>query len=453
MASHIAVSVPLENIQRVQIYLNTSRKSLSAIKKATGADYILNGTLYEMASGKVVCHLKVDGEVIAKPDYTVHGYGWDEGSDISMMPLPSPADNYIACTALIVDGAPLSNPIYNAAQGGLRGRSAIGMKDGFLCFYCSKDGSEAAKTPEQLRDLLFSYGWTSAVMLDGGGSSQCDFAGEAITSTRKVQHLILVYLKKEESIPMTENQLRQKVVSIMQGWLGWSESNGKHKKIIDIYNSHKPLARGYKVQYSDEWCATAVSAAFIQAGLTDIAPTECSCGKMLELYKQKGCWQESDTYRPSPGDLILYDWQDSGTGDNAGYPDHIGIVEKISGNTMTIIEGNKNTAVERRTMAVGARFIRGYCLPSYSKKAAQSASVGQTGGVAAVSVSVLKDGSQGTAVKALQILLGGYGFSCEAIDGDFGPKTLAAVKKFQTAKALVADGVVGQITWSTLLGK
>ena len=74
---------------------------------------------------------------------------------------------------------------------------------------------------------------------------------------------------------MTENQLRSHVVSIMKGWLGWSEANGKHKKIIDIYNGHKPLAQGYKVKYTDEWCATTVSAAFIVAGLTDIGFTEC----------------------------------------------------------------------------------------------------------------------------------------------------------------------------------
>ena len=82
---------------------------------------------------------------------------------------------------------------------------------------------------------------------------------------------------------MTEKQLREKVVKIMQSWLGYNEANGSYKRIIDIYNSHRPLARGYAVRYTDEWCATAVSAAFIQAGLTDIAPTECSCSRMIEL--------------------------------------------------------------------------------------------------------------------------------------------------------------------------
>lgn len=169
---------------------------------------------------------------------------------------------------------------------------------------------------------------------------------------------------------MTETQLRNKVVSIMKGWLGRKEANGTHKPIIDIYNAHKPLARRYKVKYTDEWCATTVSAAFITAGLTDIAPTECSCSRMIALYQAKGRWKEDDAYRPSPGDIIMYDWQDSGKGDNKGNPDHVGIVEKVVGNTITVIEGNKGEAVARRTIAVNGRYIRGYCLPDYKAKAA-----------------------------------------------------------------------------------
>lgn len=167
---------------------------------------------------------------------------------------------------------------------------------------------------------------------------------------------------------MTETQLRQKVVSIMEGWIGWSEANGKHKKIIDIYNGHEPLARGYKVKYTDAWCATTVSSAFIQAGLTSIAPTECSCYYMIELYKKEKRWMESDAYTPKPGDVIMYDWQDNGVGDNVGAPDHVGIVEKVTGAAITVIEGNRNNSVSRRTLAVNGRYIRGYCLPDYAAK-------------------------------------------------------------------------------------
>lgn len=174
---------------------------------------------------------------------------------------------------------------------------------------------------------------------------------------------------------MTELELRNKVVDVMRGWLGWSEANGKFRSIIDLYNTQRPLPRGYAVQYDDEWCATCVTAAGIQAGLHDIILGECGCGKMIELYRAAGRWEENDAYRPEPGDIIMYDWQDTGKGDNTGGADHVGIVEKVVGNTITIIEGNKGEAVARRTLAVNGRYIRGYCLPDYASKAEEDSEV------------------------------------------------------------------------------
>lgn len=78
---------------------------------------------------------------------------------------------------------------------------------------------------------------------------------------------------------MTEQQLREKVVQTARSYLGYNEKNGSHREIIDLYNAHKPLARGYAVKYTDAWCATFVSAVAIKCGLTDIMPTECGCGK------------------------------------------------------------------------------------------------------------------------------------------------------------------------------
>lgn len=168
---------------------------------------------------------------------------------------------------------------------------------------------------------------------------------------------------------MTEQQLRQKVVTIMTGWIGCKESDGSHKKILDVYNSHTPIPRGVKMLSSYSWCAATVSAAFIKAGLTDIAPVECSCSQMIALYKKIGRWEENDNYRPRPGDLIMYDWDDTGAGDCTGAPEHVGMVVSISGSTIKVIEGNKNDAVGYRTMQVGGKFIRGYCLPDYASKA------------------------------------------------------------------------------------
>lgn len=198
MSKQIA-SIPLANIDRIQIYINPAGKTLAQIKQETGADYVINGGLFE--GKKAVCHLKADGYVHASDPYTYWGYAWDNGSDIKMQVIPAAsARNYICCVELLRGKVPNLNPIYSKALGGRRGRTAMGIKDGCLCLYVTGDGTTDAKTPEQLRDELAALGWESAVMLDGGGSSQCDFVGQRITSSRKVHNLILVYLKTEDKL-------------------------------------------------------------------------------------------------------------------------------------------------------------------------------------------------------------------------------------------------------------
>ena len=256
---------------------------------------------------------------------------------------------------------------------------------------------------------------------------------------------------------MTEQEQRQKIVSIAQSYIGCKESDGSHRKIIDLYNSHKPLARGYAVKYTDAWCSTFASAVAIAAGMTDIIPTECGCGKHIELFKKLGRWQENDAYVPKPGDYIFYDWQDSGVGDCTGSADHVGIVEKVSGTSITVIEGNYSDSVKRRTISVNGRYIRGFGLPDYAKKATGVASTMPTTTVMEKTVTVklrqLKKGSVGNDVKALQTLLivGGYSCGSAGADGDFGSGTDAAVRKYQKANGLTVDGVVGAATWGKLL--
>lgn len=69
-------------------------------------------------------------------------------------------------------------------------------------------------------------------------------------------------------------------------------------------------------------------------------------------------------------------------------------------------------------------------------------------------VPVLKKGSKGDSVKALQILLAGYGYSLGryGIDSDFGSDTENAVEAFQEDNGLEVDGVAGPLTWAKLLG-
>ena len=63
---------------------------------------------------------------------------------------------------------------------------------------------------------------------------------------------------------------------------------------------------------------------------------------------------------------------------------------------------------------------------------------------------VLKIGSKGEPVKSMQSKLISLGFSLGTADGDFGPKTLKAVKLYQQSVGLVVDGEVGPNTLSKL---
>ncbi len=183
----------------------------------------------------------------------------------------------------------------------------------------------------------------------------------------------------EEENGLTENQIRQRTVDTAEAWYGCNEADGSYREIIDLYNEHKPLARGYKVKYTDSWCATYGSAVAIKAGYTDIIPTECGCGQMIELFRELGRWVENDAYVPEPGDYIFYDWDDTGRGDDTGWPEHVGIVASVSGNAVRIIEGNKGDAVSYRDITVNARYIRGYGVPDYASKATAEASGDSSG--------------------------------------------------------------------------
>jgi putative peptidoglycan binding protein len=58
----------------------------------------------------------------------------------------------------------------------------------------------------------------------------------------------------------------------------------------------------------------------------------------------------------------------------------------------------------------------------------------------------VKPGDTGPQVKALQRALTSLGYSTGGVDGQYGAKTEAAVKQFQSAHGLTADGVAGTKT-------
>lgn len=169
---------------------------------------------------------------------------------------------------------------------------------------------------------------------------------------------------------VTKSQ-RDVYVAKMREWLGKNEADGSYKVIIDVYNKGLAKAvakwgtRNCRMDYSWAWCACCVSAAAMAAGVDNLVPIEISCYYIIEIAKKFGLWVENDAYTPKPGDLILYDWEDSGYGDNIGNPDHVGVVEVVSGGKITVIEGNCSNSVKRRTLDVNGRYIRGFIVPKF----------------------------------------------------------------------------------------
>lgn len=69
------------------------------------------------------------------------------------------------------------------------------------------------------------------------------------------------------------------------------------------------------------------------------------------------------------------------------------------------------------------------------------------------SYSTVRNGSSGNDVRTLQTMLNAVSNAGLTVDGKFGANTQAAVKKFQSANGLAADGICGVKTWAALVSR
>lgn len=162
---------------------------------------------------------------------------------------------------------------------------------------------------------------------------------------------------------------RDDIIRVAKSYLGAKGGSIAHSDILHFFNSVKP--QGYTAKKNDPWCAEFASACAVQAfgkkTAVQFFPLSASCPYMIKRAQQMGIWKETDSYKPSKGDFILYDWDDSGKGDNKNSPDHVGIVESVKDGVITVIEGNYHDEVKRRKININGKYIRGFVLPKYSK--------------------------------------------------------------------------------------
>lgn len=159
---------------------------------------------------------------------------------------------------------------------------------------------------------------------------------------------------------------RMDYVNKALSWVGTKEKSAGHKTIIADYN--KACDKGRKATTDTLWCAVFVGAVAqetdnVLSGGVGV-PVDYSCGtgahSLIAKAKGAGIWVESDAYAPRVGDVIIYDWKDTGKGDDTSGHNHTGIVTSVTGNAFTVTEGNRKNSVSNREMKRDGRYIRGF---------------------------------------------------------------------------------------------
>lgn len=200
------------------------------------------------------------------------------------------------------------------------------------------------------------------------------------------------------------------------------------------------------------WCVIFQWWVFQKAGFSSLfydGKKVASCSAVRDYAKGCGQWVTSG-YKP--GDLVIFDFTGKKLTTN-----HIGLVESVNGNTLMTIEGNTSSGasgsqsngdgVYRKQRNVS--LVIGAYRPNYDAVAIPAAK--KEAKKILVSCTQVESGVTGNAVEVVQRLLNANIGTKLSIDGEYGPKTKAAIQKFQTARKLSPDGIVGKDTWAALL--
>ena len=164
--------------------------------------------------------------------------------------------------------------------------------------------------------------------------------------------------------PQSPSSQRDRVIAAAAAMVGVKGGSAEHHRLVNDYNSVRPLPVGYAVKNSDDWCDIFTTVIFQREGLSDLIGRECGVERHIHIFKRLGIWNEDGNSTPKAGDIITFNW-DQNSQQNDGWADHIGIVEKVENGIIHTIEGNSNDEVKRNTYRIGHGNIRGFASPRY----------------------------------------------------------------------------------------
>ncbi|KXT84327.1 N-acetylmuramoyl-L-alanine amidase [Streptococcus sp. DD11] len=164
--------------------------------------------------------------------------------------------------------------------------------------------------------------------------------------------------------PQPVSSQRDRVLAAAAALVGVRGGSAEHQRLVNDYNSVRPLPVGYAVKNTDDWCDVFTTVVFQREGLSDLIGRECGVERHIQIFKNLGIWNEDGNTTPKAGDIITFNW-DQNSQQNNGWADHIGIVEKVENGIIHTIEGNSNNQVKRNTYRIGHGNIRGFATPRY----------------------------------------------------------------------------------------
>ena len=283
------------------------------------------------------------------------------------------------------------------------------------------------------------------------------------------------------------------ILTIARGEIGYREGRNNDSKYGAAYGMN-----------FNPWCVMFIWWCFQRAGAGKLfygGNRTALCSTLYNYHKSVG--QSVGTSALRAGDIVFFDFSGRKQATN-----HVGIVESVTGSTVTTIEGNTSSGAsgsqsngdgvyrrQRRTSVISCAYRPAYdgaaqtpaadtridtvrevqtwlnascgaylatdniygpatrrALICTLQRAIGTTADGVVGPKTRAALPTIRTGSCGTVVRVAQAFLVCRGYKSAYVDGDFGGDTKEAVIAFQKACGLERDGVIGKNTWRKLIG-
>lgn len=188
------------------------------------------------------------------------------------------------------------------------------------------------------------------------------------------------------------------------------------------------------------WCGMFVSWIAYRCGLTQQVGEFAYTPYWVDWFKRQGRWGR----KPQKGAIVFFNWRSSRS---RPWPtaEHVGIVQAVREDGMLYtVEGNADDSSGRRLR--DPKYVIGYGYPAFSDEQPPK----PTPGPPAYPGRLIEPGDTGNVVRKVKARLIKLGYKEVKRGPTYGPRAVTAIKKFQKARGLQVDGIVGPKTWKEL---